>query len=352
MSAQWYYTKNGQRMGPVTDLELKQLATSGGLTSSDQIWKEGMASWINAGNVKGLFLQSSSSDQVIASGKQQDSIEKISKAGQSVLSKIGNIAERVGSITGEAINYDQNITEEVDAPGIILKDKYFGGRQKIGTSLFQLNTTGGKVMASIFSFLYMGFIVYLSLSAWVFLPFYKTDFIKISLKQSLRWEKLLPIVTSWFVTMSIGAILTVVLLIINNYIGNMISQFIDKQNPDPNGFLASVKTFFERFSLTLNICILSLLIVFYIYSNLAANSKFAGLLNYTRTSVTLDYGFPNKVRLISTVTDATIESQIETVLALCNAIEKANFAPWETVNHDRNNGLRTFVSTFLRKFTG
>jgi len=57
MSAQWYYTNNGQQKGPVTDVELKQLAVSGNLIPTDQVWKDGMAAWTNAGNLKGLFQQ-------------------------------------------------------------------------------------------------------------------------------------------------------------------------------------------------------------------------------------------------------------------------------------------------------
>jgi hypothetical protein len=380
MSAQWFYTKNGQRMGPVTDAELKQLAASGTILPTDQIWKEGMSAWTNAGNIKSLFSNSAPEQPI--SNKAQDSVVK---AGQSVLSKLGNIADKVGKITGEAINYDQNVNEETNVPGVLLKEKYFGGRQRIGTSLQQLSTTGGKVMSSIFSFAYMGFIVFLSLSAWVFLPFSNTDFIRISLKQSLRWEKLLPIITSWFVTISFGFIFTFALLILNNKFSELISSFttpsaiteqqveeyrekqkregnnitsrkartdLEKQSSGTNSILLAINSFLSDFRITLNYVISSLMLLFYIYANLGANSKLASLINYTRTSITLDYGFPNKVRLLSTVTDASIESQIESVLALCNAIEKAQFAPWELVNRDRNNGIRTYISTLARRLTG
>ena len=64
MSAQWYYTNNGQQKGPVTDVELKQLAVSGNLIPADQVWKDGMAAWTNAGNLKGLFQPISSIPQI------------------------------------------------------------------------------------------------------------------------------------------------------------------------------------------------------------------------------------------------------------------------------------------------
>lgn len=55
MSNKWYYSKNGTQCGPVSDNELKQLANSGQIKPLDQVWKEGMPSWANAGNLAGLF---------------------------------------------------------------------------------------------------------------------------------------------------------------------------------------------------------------------------------------------------------------------------------------------------------
>jgi hypothetical protein len=52
---QWYYARNGQRFGPVTDEQLKELATSGQILPVDSIWKEGMDKWAPASNLKGLF---------------------------------------------------------------------------------------------------------------------------------------------------------------------------------------------------------------------------------------------------------------------------------------------------------
>ena len=52
---EWHYAKNNQQFGPVSAAELKQLASSGELASSDLIWKEGWDDWRAAGTVKGLF---------------------------------------------------------------------------------------------------------------------------------------------------------------------------------------------------------------------------------------------------------------------------------------------------------
>jgi antitoxin component YwqK of YwqJK toxin-antitoxin module len=55
MTAGWYYAKNKQKVGPLTAAQLKQLARSGELARNDMVWKEGMAKWTPAGQVKGLF---------------------------------------------------------------------------------------------------------------------------------------------------------------------------------------------------------------------------------------------------------------------------------------------------------
>jgi hypothetical protein len=55
MADQWYYTDQGQRLGPISSDQLKQLAASGRLQPSAFVWKEGMAQWAAASNVDGLF---------------------------------------------------------------------------------------------------------------------------------------------------------------------------------------------------------------------------------------------------------------------------------------------------------
>jgi hypothetical protein len=52
---QWYYAQQGHRCGPVSPEQLKQLAVSGQLQPSDSVWREGMAQWAAASQVRGLF---------------------------------------------------------------------------------------------------------------------------------------------------------------------------------------------------------------------------------------------------------------------------------------------------------
>lgn len=61
MGQEWYYRRNGQQHGPISGAELKQLATAGKLGPTDHVWKEGMAKWVSARSVKGLFPAASAS---------------------------------------------------------------------------------------------------------------------------------------------------------------------------------------------------------------------------------------------------------------------------------------------------
>jgi hypothetical protein len=54
-STEWYYAHDGQQAGPVSAVELKQLADAGKLRPDDLVWQEGVKDWIPARKVKGLF---------------------------------------------------------------------------------------------------------------------------------------------------------------------------------------------------------------------------------------------------------------------------------------------------------
>lgn len=58
MAGQWYYTKAGQRCGPISDEQLRGLAASGQLQPTDLVWSKGMAKWTPARNINGLTFAS------------------------------------------------------------------------------------------------------------------------------------------------------------------------------------------------------------------------------------------------------------------------------------------------------
>jgi hypothetical protein len=57
VAQEWYYAKDGEKLGPITAAQLKALASSSELAPSDLIWREGMPEWTPASKAKGLFPQ-------------------------------------------------------------------------------------------------------------------------------------------------------------------------------------------------------------------------------------------------------------------------------------------------------
>ncbi|MCE9544917.1 MAG: DUF4339 domain-containing protein [Planctomycetia bacterium] len=55
MAAEWFYAREEVDIGPVSGGELKRLAASGALLPTDEVWREGLADWVEAGSIKGLF---------------------------------------------------------------------------------------------------------------------------------------------------------------------------------------------------------------------------------------------------------------------------------------------------------
>jgi hypothetical protein len=53
---QWFAARDGQRKGPLSSAELKAAADAGDLVPTDWVWKEGMAKWVQASSVRGLFV--------------------------------------------------------------------------------------------------------------------------------------------------------------------------------------------------------------------------------------------------------------------------------------------------------
>lgn len=55
MASDWFYSRNDEKHGPISSVELRQLARSGVLLPTDLIWKEGMPTWVKASSAKDLF---------------------------------------------------------------------------------------------------------------------------------------------------------------------------------------------------------------------------------------------------------------------------------------------------------
>lgn len=55
MASEWYYQENGESVGPISNKELQVRAASGQLQPGHLIWREGLAEYVPAHKVRGLF---------------------------------------------------------------------------------------------------------------------------------------------------------------------------------------------------------------------------------------------------------------------------------------------------------
>ena len=67
-----------------------------------------------------------------------------------------------------------------------------------------------------------------------------------------------------------------------------------------------------------------------------------------RSQIDLEYGFPIKQRLLCGYSDAPMESQIEGVLRLCEALGKSKFGPWDQVSIHGGSGGGMFGAIYSR----
>ncbi|MFN9367950.1 MAG: RDD family protein [Planctomycetia bacterium] len=58
MAENWYVGRNGNRTGPFTPEQVRQMVASGQIGPADLLWKEGMANWVAASSITGLFVGS------------------------------------------------------------------------------------------------------------------------------------------------------------------------------------------------------------------------------------------------------------------------------------------------------
>ena len=58
MTDQWYYTRQGEQVGPVSREQLRNAACAGQLLPSELVWKQGMDDWVPAGKFRELFPES------------------------------------------------------------------------------------------------------------------------------------------------------------------------------------------------------------------------------------------------------------------------------------------------------
>ena len=79
----WFYVENGAPQGPVTEEELRSLRSSGKLTSSSLVWREGMEKWEHYSESLGEDVEASTTPPMIAPKMTEDAqaVEPVRYAG-------------------------------------------------------------------------------------------------------------------------------------------------------------------------------------------------------------------------------------------------------------------------------
>lgn len=98
MADQWFYSQEGQQYGPMSTLQIKNLATAGELQPNDLLWKEGLESWIPANRLKGLFGAETPENETLGlqAGGRGDTVRQrpFAVAFQILMSTIGKLLLR------------------------------------------------------------------------------------------------------------------------------------------------------------------------------------------------------------------------------------------------------------------
>ncbi len=297
MSNGWYYNDENRTFGPLSEEELKTLATSGKLKPTDKVRREGMTNWLPAGRVKGLFANATPPP----SASEASTVTRLNQG-------VNRVADTTATLTEETLGKEGS---EGAKPAIFLHSQSIGGRTRIGRSLEPLHTLGGNVAAAIFSWSYLISVLLGTVSSWQFVPLKHTEYVRITLRQSLRWNLLMPTLAVWIVC-TFATIVS--------------AGVMDSLEPVKwTGWL-----------------FLLIVVVGYLGSNLIACQMIAGfdVEELHRTELVLYYGFPRKYQLLFGISDAPVELQLEGVLDLCEAIGGAEFSRWEQfTSHDTRRGM-------------
>lgn len=83
----WYYKKGDEKVGPISSVALKQLASSGELLRTDFVFKTDWEDWRQADSIKGMFASESNSPKPPLSLKAVQTMQAATEAADQVTKK-------------------------------------------------------------------------------------------------------------------------------------------------------------------------------------------------------------------------------------------------------------------------
>ena len=100
---EWYYARGNKQMGPVSSVDLKRMAAAGEIHPEDLVWREGMAEWTPARNVRGLFEEEAKPPVTASPIEAQSKAAAGAKLGDSAVKAAEPAAPSVPTVAAAAV---------------------------------------------------------------------------------------------------------------------------------------------------------------------------------------------------------------------------------------------------------
>jgi hypothetical protein len=202
-------------------------------------------------------------------------------------------------------------------PILRLGDEVVGGRVQLGPPVAALHRFG--VAASVVVFSWGALLPFLLKVGdhWLFVPSQQTELLRVTLRQRIVRERLLPALLTWCVLLTVGFAVAAMLL--------ASARFADRDNAR-----------FVVLAAMLMVC------VSWIGANWALLRRLRALGEAMfRTAVAVDYGYPGRTQLFEVLSDGTLDEQFARVNDLFARFRTSDFAPWTqaTVDGGRGGGV-------------
>lgn len=148
MQSTWYYARNGQSVGPISNEKLTELAATGQITPDDLVCRFGTKDWVQARNVDGLFARPQS-PPVDPLPPRRASDEPASIAAPFSLNLGGSLAN-AGQLASNQAKRTSLATSTLPAAYLTLGKEIFDARQFTGefaTDYQRLDALAAKLAA-------------------------------------------------------------------------------------------------------------------------------------------------------------------------------------------------------------
>src|SRR5262249_370221 len=121
MTEQWYCCRDGQRFGPFSAEQLRQMASARQLLPTDMIWRDGMSGWSPARSVAGVFADGRSSRPSRAPRRQRERRPGLVDVRPVLARNTTNCVNRAEAVRDQIYEYFVAACKRAGAEGLVVK---------------------------------------------------------------------------------------------------------------------------------------------------------------------------------------------------------------------------------------